>query len=95
MRHLILPALLLAFATPAQAGIDEIRLGLLDHDVGVFGGEHESGYDVNGEVLFESPGFLAPIWAPRPHVGVYVNTTGDTSQAYAGLTWTWDATDWL
>lgn len=80
-------------ALPAGAG--ELRLGLLAHDVGVFGGEHESGHDVMVEYLFDSPAILAPIWAPRPHVGVAVNGAGDTSQAYAGLTWTWDATERL
>jgi lipid A 3-O-deacylase len=84
---------LLALLPSAQAA--EIRLGVLAHDVGVFGGEHEEGHDVMAEFLFDSPDVLAPIWAPRPHVGVAVNTVGDTSQAYAGLTWRWDATDWL
>lgn len=94
MPRLILSALaVLAMIVPAHAG--EVRLGVLAHDVGVFGGEHEEGHDIMAEFLFDSPGFLAPLWAPRPHVGVAVNSVGDTSQAYAGLTWTWDATDWL
>lgn len=94
MRTLILAAAILT-ALPASARALELRLGLLAHDVGVFGGEHEEGADANVEVLFDSPEMLQPLWAPRPHVGASVNSTGDTSLAYAGLTWTWDATDRL
>ena len=43
----------------------------------------------NFEVLFTSPSWLKWIWAPRPHVGLSVNSSGDTSQAYLGLTWEW------
>ncbi len=85
-----LPLLTLIAALPLPAQAVELRLGVLAHDVGVFGGEHEAGADVDAEVLFESPRVLAPIWSPRPHLGISVNSAGDTSQAYAGLTWTWD-----
>lgn len=88
MRFVLLAIFLsLAAALPARA--TELRLGLLAHDVGLFGGEHERGMDVNGEVLFDSPALLAPIWAPRPHLGISVNSVGHTSQLYAGLTWDW------
>ena len=33
------------------------------------------------------------IWSPRPHAGAHLNTAGDTSQLYFGLTWTFDLTD--
>src|SRR3546814_2695847 len=33
---------------------------------------------------------LPIFWSPRPHIGTSVNTSGDTSQAYFGLTWGWD-----
>src|SRR3546814_14134530 len=45
--------------------------------------------DVNAEILFASPEFLSAIWSPRPHLGVDINTAGDTSQLYLGLTWRW------
>ena len=95
MRSAALVILALSLAGPARAGVDEVRWGVMAHDVGVFGGEHERGVDIDAEMLFDSPQFLAPLWSPRPHVGVSVNSVGDTSQAYAGVTWTWDATDWL
>ena len=75
----------------------EVRLGALAHDVAFAGGK-ETGADLNGEVLFVSPlpdsfGADWPLWLqwvahPRPHVGLDVNTAGQTSQLYAGLTWT-------
>ncbi len=79
-------------AAPAVAqGISEVKLGVGYHDAPVFGTRRErSGVDLNGEVLFTSPGFLRALWAPRPHLGLQVNTAGDTSQAYAGLTWQYD-----
>jgi lipid A 3-O-deacylase len=82
-------------AAPAFAGMSELRLGLLDHDVSFLGHGKEGGLDVNAELLFDSPRFLKAVWAPRPHVGVSVNTTGDTSQLYAGLTWTWEPVERL
>lgn len=82
-------------ATPAPAdseglwGISEIRIGALVHDIGPFSSNEEDGFDGNFEVLFLSPGFLDIIWSPRPHVGLSVNSSGDTSQVYAGLSWEW------
>ena len=31
------------------------------------------------------------IWSPRPTVGLTINTSGDTSQGYLGLTWEWES----
>lgn len=71
--------------------ISEIRIGALAHDIGPFSSNEEDIIvDYNGELLFNSPGFLDFIWAPRPHVGFTLNTGGDTSQVYAGLTWEFD-----
>ncbi|MCR6632079.1 MAG: acyloxyacyl hydrolase [Magnetospirillum sp.] len=83
-----LAALLAVAASPALAGVDEIRLGLFDHDLSFLGHAKEGGVDVNAELLFESPAVLNVLWSPRPHVGVSVNTQGDTSQLYGGLSWT-------
>ena len=70
--------------------ISEIRLGALLHDEGPFSSRKEDGYDANLELLFTSPDFLDILWAPRPHIGVSYNSSGDTSQAYLELTWEWD-----
>jgi lipid A 3-O-deacylase len=74
-------------ATPLN---QEIRLGVMRHDTKAdLKFRYEKGYDVNLEYLFASP--CNDIWdfilSPRPHVGASINTSGDTSQIYAGLTW--------
>ena len=73
-------------ATPGQL-IDEVKIGLLAHDVGFLGDHTERGFDVNSEILFTSPDLLSIIGSPRPHIGGDYNTAGQTSDAFAGLTW--------
>lgn len=83
-------ALLALQPAPAAAQVklvDEVKLGGLAHDV-TFGGRHvESGADVNLEILFTPPDILRWIGSPRPHLGADVNTGGNTSDGYFGLTW--------
>jgi len=76
-----------AMLPPAMAFIDEFKVGGLVHDTNL--GDHhlETGTDVNLEVLFKSPAFLSIIGSPRPHLGGDINTSGNTSSGYAGLTW--------
>jgi lipid A 3-O-deacylase len=81
----------IAIPSAAQAQgqwIDEAKLGVMDHDIGLFDHHIEPGADINGELLFTSPAFLRAIGAPRLHLGGSVNTSGNTSYAYVGLTWT-------
>ncbi len=70
--------------------LSEIRGGVLLHDQGPFSHNKESGIDTNLEVLFASPDYFEVIYAPLPHFGFSVNSAGDTSQVYLGLTWEWD-----
>ena len=70
--------------------ISEIRGGGLVHDEGPFSHRKEEGFDVNFEVLFVSPKFLDIIWSPRPHIGFDINTSGDTSEIYLGLSYEWE-----
>jgi len=87
-----------AVADPAAGIVSEVKFGILAHDLRFIAADPvESGADINGEILFVSPGFLEPVFSPRPHLGVQVNTDGGTSQVYAGVTWTIDLTDrlWL
>jgi lipid A 3-O-deacylase len=94
-------AMLAPAAARAQSSltiIDEIKLGVLDHDVQFLGGK-EGGADINGEVLFRSPvkdataqqvtPYLRWLVQPRLHVGFEANTSGFTNQFYFGGTWTW------
>jgi lipid A 3-O-deacylase len=73
-------------ATPGQI-IDEVKAGVLAHDVGFLGHHIEHGPDVDLEMLFTSPDFLSIIGSPRPHIGADINTTGATSDGFFGLTW--------
>lgn len=80
-------ALLPATAMAQVKLIDEFKIGGLAHDV-TFGGRHvESGADVNIEILFTPPDVLRWIGSPRPHIGADINTSGNTSDGYFGLTW--------
>ena len=71
--------------------VDEVRAGVLAHSIE--GSNSEQGVDLNLEVLFRRPGgrYDNPVLdfalRPRVHVGASVNTAGDTSQLYAGLSW--------
>jgi lipid A 3-O-deacylase len=90
-----LAAVILGFVGSAVAAesdnfrdyVSELRFGILDHDPGLFGGDKESGIDINFEALFHSPEAFKYILSPRPHLGVSINTVGDTSKAYFGLSW--------
>ncbi len=95
-RAAVLGAILLALsALPAAAQgqlvqgplVDELKMGVLAHDVGFLGDHIESGPDVNFEVLFTPPELLSVIGSPRPTLGGDLNTAGNTSDAYFGLTW--------
>ena len=74
-------------APPWPRIIDEVKTGVLAHDVGFLGHHVEAGADVNLEVLFTSPDILGVIGSPRPHIGGDINTAGRTSDGYFGLTW--------
>jgi len=92
-KNIALLALVAGLGAPVQvwaaAGpFDELKLGLVAHDVPIGAHREEKGVDFNGEVLFVSPDFLSVIWAPRPHVGVSINSSGGNSYGYFGLTWT-------
>ena len=72
--------------------VDEVRFGVLSHDAAPFESNRpESGIDLNAEVRFVSPELLSYVLAPRPHLGLTVNTNGETNQLYGGLTWTFDS----
>jgi lipid A 3-O-deacylase len=69
--------------------IDELKIGGLAHDVTLLGRHVEAGADVNVEALFTSPTLLSVLGSPRPHLGADINTAGNTSDLYTGLTWGW------
>ena len=79
-----------------QTLFSEIRIGGSAQEPG---GPEEGSANLTGEILFSKPFTAADLFTsyfiPRPHVGGSVNFRGDTSFAYAGLTWTYDLTTWL
>ena len=79
--------------TITAAFLDELRAGFLIHDEGPFSRNKEDGYDGNFEILFVSPKLLDLIYSPKPHLGGTINSSGNTSQLYAGLTWDWEFFD--
>jgi lipid A 3-O-deacylase len=93
----------IAVFDPARADgdffrLDEVRIGGSYHSIEGWPNEH--GADVTAEALFGREGRVRPSLAefflkPRWHIGASLNTAGDTSQIYAGLTWDYYLTDSL
>lgn len=95
-------ALLGAITTPAQAEtpgvpswISEAKVGLLTHDsymfednfLQVWKNRIEPGMDINGEVLFNLPGWFRHVGSPRLAVGADISTANKTSYAYIAPDW--------
>lgn len=68
-------------------GVSELRFGALAHNRVPLSDEVEHGMQANIEARFRSPEILRAAGAPRPTLGLSVNTAGDTSFLYGGLTW--------
>lgn len=90
IRRLVFGLMLAAMAgiphTAMSAPPDDspiVAIGVLGHDQGPASDHNEHGIDLNLEVQFAPLDFWA---APRPHLGATINFIGDTSVAYAGLT---------
>jgi lipid A 3-O-deacylase len=81
-------ALAVSLHAPVQAAelaADSNRIlaaGIFAHDRGTFSDHHEGGVDLNLELQFAPLPFPG---SPRPHLGATANFEGDTSVAYAGL----------
>ena len=72
---------------PLGGILAEVSIGALMHDEGPFSNSKEEGYDGHIELRFASPKFLELIWSPEPHIGANINSKGDTSQVFAGLSY--------
>jgi lipid A 3-O-deacylase len=68
--------------------VSELRLGYLAHDIDAVSFNREDGWDMNAEILFRPLGkeLVGDTVSIYPHLGASMNTKGDTSQAYLGLT---------
>jgi lipid A 3-O-deacylase len=89
---LVLAGTIVAAAAQQTKSAWELRGGAFAHDTV----SPESGsVDLNAELLSPKLFSASPQWqvfVPRAHAGATVNTAGDTSHAYAGLTWSYDVT---
>lgn len=94
----ILPAAAQNLMTPEPFAsiVDEVRIGVLAHDVDYAALPFRVGdwkldqiEDVSFDVLFTSPDVDVFRWigAPRPDLGVTLNLDGQDSLAHLGLTW--------
>lgn len=75
--------------------LDEVRGGVFYHELH---GPEEGSVDINAEILTSRLPLIDPAspwyWlSPRLHLGTSINTDGDTSHVYAGLTFTIDVTE--
>jgi lipid A 3-O-deacylase len=81
-------------ASPAAADwLDEAKVGVLAHDVGILGDSVEGGADIDGELNFKPPDFLQVIGSPHQDVGIAVNTGNRTSFVYVDILH-WQPTLW-
>ncbi len=80
-----------AFTNSVQAGIDEVRLGVVHHNIRTEDGDlvspKEEGPNVEAELVFKSPDALKFIGSPRPYIMGSLNTRGETSFGGAGVYW--------
>jgi lipid A 3-O-deacylase len=66
--------------------VDEVRIGVLEHDTGLGGGDtKEGGFDVGLELVTSPIDQLSLIGSPRAVFGLQVNSDGYTNMAYAGF----------
>ena len=87
----------LTFGASAHAGaVDEVKVGLLAHDICIGNcknADKEDGPIVDLQVNFRTPGFLHWAGGPHPYLALSPNVSGDTSFAAAGLEWRWEFAD--
>ncbi len=69
--------------------IFEVRSGILAHDVNNLWSHSrkESGADINGEIILNLINGEVFNGIIRPHIGLSVNTSGETSKFYSGVKW--------
>lgn len=80
-------AVILCGATCQAFPVDEMRIGLLYHDLGLWGGSgQEDGIDFNAELIF-SPSAEILGGLLRPNLGFSLNNRGNTSKIYGGGVW--------
>lgn len=91
--RLVAAALLCAASTCSFAvqtifgDVDELRIGIMDHDTDLFSSTVEKGADLNLEMLLKSPDWLKWAFSPRPNMGLMLNSENGTNLLYLGSAW--------
>ena len=88
MRLLILLYLVMGGTFSVAQSIDEVRIGLFDHNICVsecMSANKENGPAVQGEVVFHSPAPIETFFNPRLYLIASVNLAGDTSYIGTGI----------
>ncbi len=83
----------LALAPAARAGIDEVHVGIMAHNICVTDCKNagkEDGPNVEFQVSFDAPGFLQWAGSPQPFVVASMNVAGETSFGGVGFEWRWE-----
>jgi len=86
----------MAMAPAARAEVNEVHVGVLQHNICVINcknADKEDGPNVEFQVSFDSPDFLRWAFSPQPYVMGSINTAGETSFGGVGLEWRWDVTE--
>ncbi len=88
MRSLILLYLILGGMCCFAQTIEEVRIGLFDHNICVsecMNANKEDGPVVQGEIVFQSPTPIRSFFNPRLYLIASLNLTGDTSYVGSGV----------
>ncbi len=83
----------MTLAPAAHAGIDEVHVGVMQHNICVTdckNADKEDGPNLELQVSFDSQGWLGWAGSPQPYLMASINTAGDTSFGGFGLEWRWD-----
>lgn len=93
---IVLVASFTGLVSPAEAKVDEVRIGVvhnvrLDHGDIVDG--KEDGENIEVEIVSSSPDFLNLIGSPRPYAVASLNTGDGVSFAGVGVVWRWEFAD--
>ncbi len=86
----------LMMAPQAQAGVDEVHVGVMAHNICVINcknADKEDGPNIEFQVSFDSPSFLDWAGSPQPYMMASINTAGNTSFGGVGLEWRWNFAD--
>jgi lipid A 3-O-deacylase len=80
----------LASTAGSAHALEELRLGVMAHNIQVIDGKNagkEDGPNIEAELVFGTPDFLSWAGNPNPYVMASVNVAGETSFAAVGLNW--------